>query len=561
MGMTRTRIFVVILLVMAAIIIPPSLSRAQTSLPAALAGHVTSQEEGPMEGVLVSAKRTDSTIKVTIATDGQGVYSFPKNRLEPGQYTITIRAVGYDLEGLGNVNVTANQPASLDLKLVKTKDLAAQLTNAEWLMSMPGTREQKIPLMNCVQCHTLERIVRSHHTAAEFRQVMQRMGSYMRASQPGGLIMISPYKRKPLGQQEEQFGIPSADYLASINLSTVSEWKYPLKTMPRIKGKGTKVIITTYDLPRPHIVVHDMTVGSGGMMWYCDNAQQFIGRVDTETGKAMEFPVPVLKPDMPTGCRTMEFDPDGNIWVGMKDQSGTGKFDLKTMKFVQTWSLPKPPVDEPQRVENVQSAHMNVDGKVWAQWSESRIQRLDVRSGKWDESIDVFKDAPPVAHRHDLYDIYSDSQNNLWLTDYGSQLVGKVDAKTLKITYWSTPTTDSGPRRAHFDTQDRLWFGEFRGNKIGMFDPKTEKFQEWEIPDAYAGPYDAILDKNGYAWTGGMTTDRVTHLNPKTGELVEYMLPDETNVRKVDVDNSASPISFWIGSTHHSALVKVEPLE
>jgi virginiamycin B lyase len=390
---------------------------------------------------------------------------------------------------------------------------------------------------------------------------MARMGSYMRSSQPGGHIMVSPYKKKSGAGQEEQYGTPSADFLATINLSSVSEWKYPLKTLPRIKGKGTKVIITTYDLPRSEIVVHDMTVGSGGMMWYCDNAQQFMGRLDTETGKVTEFPVPVLKPDMPTGCRTMEFDPEGYIWVGLKDQSGTAKFDPRTMKFVQTWSLPKPPTDEPQRVENMQSAHLNVDGKAWAQWSGSRIQRLDVHTGKWDDSIDVFQNAPPAAHRHELYDIYADSHNNLWLTDYGSELVGKVDAKTLKITYWKTPTMDSGPRRAHLDSQDRLWFGEYRGSKIGMFDPKTEQFKEWQIPDPYAGPYDAILDKNGYAWTGSMTTDRVSRLNPKTGELVEYMLPDETNTREVDVDNSSSPISFWVGNDHHATLVKVEPLE
>ena len=52
---------------------------AQSS--AALGGRVTSAEEGPMEGVLVGAKRAGSTITVTVATDAGGRYSFPAGKL------------------------------------------------------------------------------------------------------------------------------------------------------------------------------------------------------------------------------------------------------------------------------------------------------------------------------------------------------------------------------------------------------------------------------------------------------------------------------------------------
>ena len=50
-------------------------------------------------------------------------------------------------------------PAQAQLKLKKTRNLAAQLTNAEWLMSMPGTDEQKKFLLNCNGCHSYQRIV------------------------------------------------------------------------------------------------------------------------------------------------------------------------------------------------------------------------------------------------------------------------------------------------------------------------------------------------------------------------------------------------------------------
>src|SRR5262245_27699675 len=65
----------------------------------ALTGTVTSTEEGQMEGVLVSAKREGSTITTTVVSNAAGVYSFPRARLEPGRYNISIRAVGYALPG------------------------------------------------------------------------------------------------------------------------------------------------------------------------------------------------------------------------------------------------------------------------------------------------------------------------------------------------------------------------------------------------------------------------------------------------------------------------------
>jgi streptogramin lyase len=94
-----------------------------------------------------------------------------------------------------------------------------------------------------------------------------------------------------------------------------------------------------------------------------------------------------------------------------------------------------------------------------------------------------------------------------------------------------------------------------------MFDTKTEKFREWEIPTPYSAPYDVTLDKNGEAWTGSMSSDRVARLDPKTGKITEYLLPRSTNIRRVFVDNTTTPVTFWVGSNHGGSIVKVEPLD
>ena len=111
------------------------------------------------------------------------------------------------------------------------------------------------------------------------------------------------------------------------------------------------------------------------------------------------------------------------------------------------------------------------------------------------------------------------------------------------------------------DAQDRLWFGEYRADSIGMFDTRKEEFKEWLIPPKWSSPYDVVVDKNGEAWTGSMLSDQVTRLNPATGETVNYLLPRSTNIRRVFVDNSTTPVSFWVGNNHGASIVKVEPLQ
>src|SRR6202012_1511405 len=107
-------------------------------------------EEGAVEGVLVTAKKAGSNVAVTVVTGKDGRYSFPASRLEPGQYSIKIRAAGYEVAGNRSIAPQAQNTAILDFNLKKTRNLSTQLTTAEWMQSMPGTPKQKDSILNCV---------------------------------------------------------------------------------------------------------------------------------------------------------------------------------------------------------------------------------------------------------------------------------------------------------------------------------------------------------------------------------------------------------------------------
>jgi len=533
-------------------------SRAQNA--AALSGMVTSAEEGAMEGVLVTAKKAGSTIAITVVTNKDGHYSFPASRLEPGSYAIKIRAVGYDLDGKGTAEVGGENGASVDLKLKKARNLSTQLTSAEWIDSMPGTPKQKDSLLNCVSCHTVERIVRSTHDASEFMQVQARMGTYANQSVP-----TRPQKRlaerllEERGDGRTKAQEARAEYLASINLSETESWDYALKTLPRPTGAATQVIITEYDLPRASIEPHDVVIGKDGMAYYTNFGEQNIGKLDPKTGKTTEIALPELKKGWPQGSLGLHADKDGNLWFGMMYQGAIGKYDLASQK-IETFSLPPDMNKDMTQVNMVQPQFAAIDGKVWAQNNGfAALHRLDLKTGAI-ETIAPFAGGTKSSENHNIYDIIPDANNNVYFTDFAQQHLGKVDAKTGQTTLFELPTKASAPRRGMIDQQGRIWFGLYRGNKIDMFDTKTETFKEWEMPTAWSAPYDVTIDKNGEVWTGSMLNDRVSRLDPNTGKFVEYLLPRETNIRRVYVDNTTTPVTFWVGNNHQGSIIKVEPL-
>jgi virginiamycin B lyase len=532
-------------------------SAAQQAAPA-LAGMVTAGPEA-LEGVLVSARKSGSTITITVVSDKDGHYSFPASKLEPGDYALRIRAVGYDLDGPSQVAIAADKTATADLKLKAAKDIAAQLTNAEWLASMPGTDAQKGQLLNCVGCHTLSRPLNSKYTADEFlTMILPRMQGYVNQSMPlHPQLRHAERLREERGDQRVQVYRGVADYIASINLSTHPTWNFELKTLPRPTGAATRVIYTEYDLPRESIEPHDVILDDKGMVWFSSFGEQFLSKLDPRTGKLTEFAIPEHKPGFPTGLLGLRSDAAGDLWFGNMYQATIARFDPKTETF-KFWPLEGEENFDAAQINMVSPQSAGVDGKVWAQNNGfAGIHRLDVATGK----LETFEPFKGMSGPHNIYDVIPDSKNNVYFTDFRQRHIGRLDAKTGQIDLYEIPTPASAPRRGWMDAQDRLWFGEYRGDRVGMFDTKKEEFKEWQIPPKWSSPYDVVVDKNGDAWTGSMLSDQVTRLNPATGETINYLLPRSTNIRRVFVDNSTTPVSFWAGNNHGASIVKVEPLE
>jgi streptogramin lyase len=419
---------------------------------------------------------------------------------------------------------------------------------------MPGGPEQKRPLIECMSCHTFERVLRSTYNADELFAVLKRVTQYANNTT---VERVQP--RVAERHVSEPLLRKVADYLAGINLSRNATWPYELKTLPRPSGKATRVVITEYDMPRKSIAPHDVRTDADGMVWYSNFVENFLGRLDPRTGAHIEYAYPVLKPGFPTGSLALEPDNQGNLWLSMMFQSGLAKFDIKTRQF-QLFTIPPRLNSDTTQQSLLMPGRSHIDGKVWTNDVNTRaILRIDIATGEV-ETFDPFS-ALPDGRQHSPYGMAADSGNNLYFMDFGDEYIGRVDAKTGRTTLYPTPTARSRPRRTMLDAQGRLWFAEFAANKLAMFDIKKETVTEWDVPTPHTYPYDVFADRNGELWSGSMSSDRILRFDPETGKSVEYLLPRQTNIRRVFVDNSSTPVTFWVGNNHGASIIKLEPVE
>ncbi|WP_321390537.1 carboxypeptidase regulatory-like domain-containing protein [Emcibacter sp.] len=555
----------------------------QKSEEIVLSGTVTSDKEGPMEGVLVIAHREGSTVLTSVVSNDAGRFAFKRERLAPGKYEITVRAAGYELPA-SEEPVRAevgSHAAAVDLKLdvvTDTDRLASQLTSLEWLNSFPGADTQKDILMrnmvNCAFCHTLERVARSEYDDVEFMEVIQRMLTYETDHSSAERIQVvsSPAPLEGL----QWFGRDAtviAKYLSTINLSgDRTSWAYELKTLPRPTGEATRATVTVFPIPRQPSVIHDLDVDSKGNVWYGNTGWDYIGMLDPKTGNFKEWPAPNFLPETPApgtdrivGVQDIQVDGEDNVWVAVGGNK-LARFMPDTEQW-QTYDMPV--VWKNPFISTVQPGETGlwVTGLGAPPEGEIRHEqafRLDIETGQFSEGITLFDDKPsPVDPYHSnplnyCYMMDQDANGNFLCTAPEPSAIVRANLQSGKVRLIPTPTPLAYPRRGHRDKQNRFWFSEFYADKIGVIDLATEEIREYSIPVKFISPYYSRPDVKGRVWASATGSDRLLRLDPETGEIIQYLMPVYYDARKVVVDVRADRTTVWLPNKNTSQLIRVE---
>src|SRR5216684_1490159 len=160
---------------------PPG--QAQGPLLGGPKGVVKSAKGDLLEGMMIQLIAQKTGIRTTVYSNEDGRYEFPK--LASGIYTLRV-AQPREFRPFVKEKVEINGAIELD-DIVLTRatngellppspEIAAQMTGAEWLLSLSGTGdEKKLLTVNCNWCHSYQQIFRNRYDEHGWTQIVYRM--------------------------------------------------------------------------------------------------------------------------------------------------------------------------------------------------------------------------------------------------------------------------------------------------------------------------------------------------------------------------------------------------
>jgi virginiamycin B lyase len=508
-------------------------------------GIVKSSKGDLLEGMMVQLISQKNAVRTTVYSNADGHYEFPK--LQAGAYTLRI-AQPREFRPFVKEKVEINGANALDdivltritagELLPPTPEIAAQMTGSEWLMSLPGSgEEKKLLTVSCNWCHSYQQIFRNRYDEAGWGHIIKRM------THGAGSPLI---EMRPTGRFNPEQEAKFVKWLATVRGPDSKD--PPFVTLPRPQGRATRAIITEYELPRLELATHDVSGDSKGGIWYSPHRSSYIGRLDPKTGAVKEYRVPPVPAGVLPGTHWIFVDKNDIVWGSENWAHNIWRFDPKTEEFKRIpWQV-KEPVNNPMGGNYA----FDPDGFIWKA-RDRAVSKVDSLTGNT-----VLK--YPTKKFPGTYGAAMSKDGRYygggaWPRDG----VIVVDTKTGEV-FEPDSSPNSGPARGEFDPDNNYW-GAGRGGALVKFDTHTKRIHEYPLPTPYASLYTTQSDKNGEIWGGEMHAGRYFRFNPKNQQWTEYVLPEPYGIdRESWIDNSTDPVTVWYVD-HDGWIVRIQPLE
>ena len=271
-----------------------------------------------------------------------------------------------------------------------------------------------------------------------------------------------------------------------------------------------KVTIREWTVPTKGAHPHDPAVGADGALWFTEQMQNKIGRVDPATGTFKEYPLKVEN----SGPHGLVADRDGNIWFTGNFAHYIGKLDPKT-GAVTEYQMPDAKAEDPH------TAVFDANGILWFTVQVGNfVGRLDPKSGK------IELKTVPTANAHP-YGILMNSQGVPFFCEFFSNKLASIDPKTMAIQEYALPESVR-PRRIAIDAQDRVYFTDFERGHLGRLDAKSGEVKLWDAPGGTkAQPYGIAITPEGMVWysESGVQPNTLVRFDPKTEAQAKTTIP------------------------------------
>lgn len=306
----------------------------------------------------------------------------------------------------------------------------------------------------------------------------------------------------------------------------------------RAPGRTGAVSIREFVIPRAGAFPHDPAVGPDGVVWYTDQANSFIGRLDPTTGRITDYPTPTPK----SGPHGIVVAADGMVWYTGNTDGRIGRLDPATGRITE-YVLPAEARDP--HTPAIQ------DGKVWFTAQQSNIIGvLDPATGR----TKLFRPRTPRALPYGI--VPATGGHDLWAALFGTHKLAHVVAATGDIHEIDLPHDDARPRRLAVDSDGNVWYTDYARSALGMVDTKTRAMKEWPTPSANAGPYGIAIGPDGRIWFDESRTSLMVAFDPHTGKMETIPIPTKgAIVRNIAVDSTRRRIWLALSGTGRIGLI------
>jgi virginiamycin B lyase len=279
---------------------------------------------------------------------------------------------------------------------------------------------------------------------------------------------------------------------------------------PEAEVSELKVTIREWDVPTKGAHPHDPAVGQDGALWFTEQLQNKLGRVDPKTGVFKEYALKIED----SGPHGLVADSNGNIWFTGNAKGYIGKLDPRS-GAVTEYKMPDPKAEDPH------TAVFDSQGIMWFTVQVGNmVGKLDPQTGRIELKKMQVADARP-------YGIAINSKGVPYFCEFGTNKMAKIDPQTMAITEYKLPE-GTRPRRMAIDAADQVYFTDFQGGNLGRLDPETGAVKMWPSPGGVgSAPYGIAITKDGLVWysESGVKPNTLIQFDPKTERFARAIIP------------------------------------
>lgn len=298
--------------------------------------------------------------------------------------------------------------------------------------------------------------------------------------------------------------------------------------------------VVEYPIPRAQAFPHDPAVGRDGIVWYTDQMNSFIGRLDPATGKITDYPTPTPA----SGPHGIVIAPDGGVWYTANRIGKLGRLDPRTGQ-IREYTMP-PEARDPH-------TPLIRDGRVWFTSQQSDVY------GRFDPTTGEAKVWRVPTGRALPYGMVNAPDGSIWMALFGSNKLGHIDPASGELREVSLPEAEARPRRLVVTSDGVVWYTDYRRGYLGSYKPRNATFKEFASPGgAESGPYGIAVAPDGRLFYDESGKGRIVVFDRKSGrtETVVKIPTVGSIVRNMSVDSARGRV--WLALSGVGRIGKIE---